>query len=163
MTAHFLHLQHSTCNWTKPDSANETWCQCPLEKLRHRQVDLIDLLSKSLFFCLFSPFLQVSIDYLSTSSSIFINFFIYYYQSLCLYLSLSSSISINHVLYIVQSLHLYLSISSSLSINLFIYIYQSLRLRLTTPFVYVSPISSSTSHQSLHSTRSLSKTKGHVL
>lgn len=114
MTAHFLHLQHSTCNWTKKDLANETWCQCPIEKLRHRQVDLIDLLSKPLFFSFVRSF-----PFCKSVLTI--------YQLLHLYLSISSSISINLFTYIYLFFYLYPSISSSVSsIDLFIYFYQSI-------------------------------------
>ncbi|EGG06268.1 uncharacterized protein MELLADRAFT_106960 [Melampsora larici-populina 98AG31] len=47
LTATYLHLQYSTCNWTKPYSylSNEVQCKCPSDKLRRQRVDLIDLLS----------------------------------------------------------------------------------------------------------------------
>ncbi|EGG07133.1 uncharacterized protein MELLADRAFT_106193 [Melampsora larici-populina 98AG31] len=57
MTGNFIRLQHSTCNWTTKHSylTHEIKCQCPLEKLRRQQIDLIDLLSS-----LFEEGLQLS-------------------------------------------------------------------------------------------------------
>lgn len=51
LTATYLHLQHNARNWTSEPTfqsylSNELQCQCSPEKLRHRHLDLIDLLSQ---------------------------------------------------------------------------------------------------------------------